>query len=533
MESLLSNRYRIVQSLGQGGFGITYLAEDSQMPSNRLCVVKQLLPKTEEPQSLQLVQERFKREATILEEVGKGHRQIPDLYAFFSEGDQFYLVQEWIEGSTLVEQQKQQGIWSEYAVRSLLVDTLPLLDYIHSKGVIHRDIKPDNIILRASDRKPVLIDFGAVKETMGTRINSAGNSTSSIVIGTPGFMPSEQSAGRPVFSSDLFSLGLTAIYLLTGKLPSELVTDPMTGEIIWRDLAPTVSPMLVGVLETATRSHARDRYPTAQAMLQALQGQAIPSTVASMPPAMPVSQSQTVAVAPSPGSTQAPVTTSGGLSDWQKMMITGSVIGVFVLGAIALAQLPELMGKENSDKPESSNPKTSEEVEPTSETAINQKPTVAANPSPSVVATSPPQQNPVSQTPQNPVPQTQTSQPVNEQQAASFNTPKIASQSSSTPTRISFPSGSYCGSYSGPGSRYVLGLGGGQRFTVGALAGGVRAFSAINVVSQRGDNIRPFTIHEYGPFMKMAEFRIPYSGDYIVSVSAQTDAGYDVEFCAY
>lgn len=139
-----------------------------------------------------------------------------------------------------------------------------VLEYVHSKRIVHRDIKPDNIILRCSDAKPVLIDFGALKETMGTVLTTESNSSKSIAIGTPGFMASEQSAGRPVYSSDLYSLGLTAIYLLTGKMPEQLEADPRTGEIVWRQYALSISPSFAAVLDKAIQPWARDRHTMAQ-----------------------------------------------------------------------------------------------------------------------------------------------------------------------------------------------------------------------------------------------------------------------------
>ncbi len=177
---------------------------------------------------------------------------------------------------------QKQGLFSESAITELLVDLLPVLEYVHSKHIVHRDIKPDNIIVRDRDRKSVLIDFGAVRESMGTVVNSQGNPTSSIVIGTPGYMPSEQAAGRPVYSSDLYSLGVTAIYLLTGKQPQELESDPQTAEIVWRQYASHVNPMILGIIDKAIAYHPRDRYPSARAMLDALQSIANP-----IPPTQP------------------------------------------------------------------------------------------------------------------------------------------------------------------------------------------------------------------------------------------------------
>ncbi|MBN3894579.1 MAG: YARHG domain-containing protein [Nostoc sp. NOS(2021)] len=293
---LLNDRYQVIRTLGAGGFGETYLAEDTYMPSKRSCVVKQLRPIHNNPQIYQLVQERFQREAAILEELGGANDQIPALYAYFSSGGQFYLVQEWIEGDTLTGKVQKQGLFSEAAVQELFMNLLPVLDYVHSKHIVHRDIKPDNIIVRQRDGKPVLIDFGAVRESMGTVVNSQGNPTSSIVIGTPGYMPSEQAAGRPVFSSDLYSLGMTVIYLLTGRQGQQLETDSQTGEIVWRQYASHVSPIMARVIDQAIAYHPRDRYPTARAMLDTLQSIAnpIPPTVVSAPPP------QTVPVKPQP-----------------------------------------------------------------------------------------------------------------------------------------------------------------------------------------------------------------------------------------
>lgn len=349
--TLLDNRYQLIRELNSGGFGETFLAEDTHMPSGRKCVIKQLKPIQNEPQVYQLVQDRFKREAAILEDLGNGNSQIPSLYAYFESAGQFYLVQEWIQGETLAGKVQQQGLLSESYVKQILIDILPVLDYVHSKKIIHRDIKPDNIILRQQDGKPILIDFGAVKETMGTVVNSTGSTSRSIVIGTPGFMPSEQSAGRPVYATDLYSLGLTAIYLLTGKLPQELETDYHTGELLWRDRALNVSPTLAVILDKTIQSHPRDRFSSATEMLQALHSNTIINpqqhqhsppnngyyqpTQISPPPVSPAYHTPTVVSPPPPvqGYYQQPVTppTNAGMADWKKAVIIGGVVGAAVL----------------------------------------------------------------------------------------------------------------------------------------------------------------------------------------------------------
>ncbi|MBD2132913.1 serine/threonine protein kinase [Sphaerospermopsis sp. FACHB-1094] len=267
---LLNNRYQVIQVLGAGGFGETSLAEDIHLPSRRRFVIKELKPINHDPGTSQLIQQRFEREAAILENLGETSDQIPKLYAYFPENSKFYLVQEWIEGQTLSNIIQSKGKLNETVVREILVSLLSVLDYVHSKGIIHRDIKPDNIILRSQDNKPVLIDFGAVKETIRTVINPSSNPVQSIVIGTPGYMPSEQAIGRPVYATDIYSLGLTAIYLLTGKHPQELETHPQTGQILWQQYAAGISPVMVQILTQAIEPRPGDRYTTASKMLYAL-----------------------------------------------------------------------------------------------------------------------------------------------------------------------------------------------------------------------------------------------------------------------
>lgn len=267
----LNNRYQIYQKLSEGGFGITFLAKDIQTPSHKICVIKRLKPLNHDPRIYKLVRERFEKEAQVLERLGDSHPQIPRLYAYFEEAGDLYLVQEWISGLTLHEKLTQNGIFTETQVKKILSSVVVILKNIHKEGIIHRDIKPENIILRTSEEQPVLIDFGAVKEIIAAnQVNGSGNLKTSIIIGTPGFMPTEQSLGRPLFCSDLYSLGLTAIYLLTGKSPEDLEIDPETGEIIWRGHCPQLSPGFAAVLDKAIARDSRDRYLNASAMLEAL-----------------------------------------------------------------------------------------------------------------------------------------------------------------------------------------------------------------------------------------------------------------------
>ena len=265
---VLNNRYRVTRELGQGGFGRTFLAVDTHLPSERYCVIKQLYPIVSKPKQYQWVRERFQREAAILEALSQGNSQIPQLYAYFAEAETFYLVQEYIEGMTLTQKVEQDGVLSEAEVTKILVSLLRVLDYVHGQRIIHRDVKPDNIILRKGDGQPVLIDFGVVKEALETMMDS--DRTHSIAIGTPGYMPSEQAAGRPTYSSDLYSLGLTAVFLLSGKAPHTLEFDQRTGELLWRKVVPNLHSQLGSVIDRAVRFHPRDRFESAQEMLAAL-----------------------------------------------------------------------------------------------------------------------------------------------------------------------------------------------------------------------------------------------------------------------
>lgn len=331
---LLNNRYRILRTLGSGGFGETFVAEDTQMPSGRWCVVKKLRPVSNDPQIHQLVNERFQREAAILEDLGSQINKIPKLYAYFEENGNFYLVQELIDGKTLAVVQQEQGIFSESYVKNFLSNFLPILDYIHNKQIIHRDIKPDNIIIRQSDNEPVLIDFGAVKESMGNQITFSGSQTSSIVIGTPGFMPSEQAAGRPVYSSDLYATGLTAVYLLTGKLPQDIETDYHTGEFRWKQYAYQVSPSLASILDRTIQPHARERYSTAKEMLQALQDTMSAYIKQPLSPTI-------VTSAPNNNSTTPDVSHTSKLGDLQKTLLIGSFISLAIIIGFWIIKQPQ------------------------------------------------------------------------------------------------------------------------------------------------------------------------------------------------
>ncbi|MEA5618368.1 bifunctional serine/threonine-protein kinase/formylglycine-generating enzyme family protein [Cronbergia sp. UHCC 0137] len=264
--SILAGRYEIIEQLGGGGFAITYLAKDKLQPSEPQCVVKQLYPH----QNNSRVLEFFRNEAVILEKLGK-HPQIPQLLAHFSENENFYIVQEFIEGQDLGREIIPGNQLSEGYVIKLLRDVLEALSFVHSQGVIHRDIKPQNLMRRLTDGKICLIDFGAVKEISSLIVNSQGVITSSVVIGSFGYMPREQTSGKPILASDIYALGITAIQALTGLAPTELEEDPQTGEIIWRHKVQA-NDCLADILSKMVRRHFSLRYPSALPALQDVQG---------------------------------------------------------------------------------------------------------------------------------------------------------------------------------------------------------------------------------------------------------------------
>ncbi|BFM39423.1 protein kinase [Synechocystis sp. LKSZ1] len=334
MTTLLANRYAIITALGSGGFGETFLATDTKSPFHESVVVKQLKPvNSGNHSSYDLIEKLFKKEATALEELSKGCSQIPRLYDYFIENEQFYLVQEYIEGKNLA----QIGpIRSEQAI-AILTSLLNTLKHIHGKGIIHRDIKPENIILRETDRLPVLIDFGAVKETMGAVTLGSGSTVSSVIVGTRGFMAPEQSAGRAVFSTDLYALGLTMVYALTGKLPVEFSTSPITGELEWEYDVPHLDQRLKSVLSKAIKMEIASRFSSAEDMLLALHSS---SPVSSNN----LSTVNTIAVAPMVASpTPTVVLGNSGFEQFQSNSKKSNSVGVSVI-TVAITSILAIVG---------------------------------------------------------------------------------------------------------------------------------------------------------------------------------------------
>ncbi|GCL42436.1 bifunctional serine/threonine-protein kinase/formylglycine-generating enzyme family protein [Dolichospermum planctonicum] len=265
---LLDDRYRPIKFLGEGGFGRTFQAIDEKR-LNTPCVIKQFLPQQAGSAALAKATELFQQEAKRLQELGK-HPQIPDLEAFFPQDGRLYLVQDFIDGQNLLEEFQNQGKLKEPQIRIILTELLPVLQFIHDNQVIHRDIKPENII-RSKTGQLFLIDFGVSKETSGTILTRVGT-----VTGTPGYAPPEQFRGMVYHSSDLYSLAVTCVRLLTGHFQEADGADKLfdTRKMQWQwQKYVSLSQELTTVLETMLQDIPTRRYDSAAEVLAALANQ--------------------------------------------------------------------------------------------------------------------------------------------------------------------------------------------------------------------------------------------------------------------
>ncbi|MEO0801326.1 MAG: protein kinase [Cyanobacteria bacterium J06642_2] len=263
---LIRNRYRPYKKLGQGGFGVTFLARDQDLPSKPWRVIKQLRVIGASPQTAKLSQELFAREAEVLEALGQ-HSQIPTLYAHFEEGGHFYLVQEFVLGPTLSRELKRHGPMSEEQVRKVLREVAVVLSYVHSNNTVHRDIKPANLIRRKEDQRLVLIDFGAVKQTKleGMEVSSAITAIRSL-----GYSPPEQMSGQAIEpASDLYALGATCLNLLTRQLPTKFF-DHKHNCWTWREQLE-LSDEFIDILTKLLEPALVDRFASATEVLRSLQ----------------------------------------------------------------------------------------------------------------------------------------------------------------------------------------------------------------------------------------------------------------------
>jgi len=263
---VLKGRYRAVKPIGQGNFGRTFQAVDESIPSRPPCVIKLFQPQViQSPEAMQKAMTLFEQEAVQLERLGN-HPQIPDLLAYFILDGKSYLVQKFIDGQDLADELLRKGTFDEAKIRQLLADLLPVLDYIHQQNVIHRDVKPKNIIRRKSDQKLFLVDFGAVKFVRESGLFKTGTA-----IGSSGFAAPEQMMGKAVFASDLYSLGATCIYLLTGISPSKLF-NIRENAWLWRQaVKQPLSEGLMQFLDKLLQRLPGQRFVSAALALEAFQ----------------------------------------------------------------------------------------------------------------------------------------------------------------------------------------------------------------------------------------------------------------------
>ncbi|AFY36312.1 serine/threonine-protein kinase [Calothrix sp. PCC 7507] len=268
---VLQARYQIVQSLGAGVFGQTYIAVDIDYPENPKCVVKQLKVNSSQPSYLDTLRLRFLTETETLKRLGC-HNQIPELIACFEENERFYLVQEFIEGHALTAElpikTNLEGLWSESAVIEFLQDVLEILEFVHSQGVIHCDVKPENLVRRAFDGKLVLIDFGSIQAVdFGIDVELP---IYKVPVTSLGYIPPEQFIGQTRPNSDIYALGMIAIQALTGLSPLQFQVDTYTNEIIWRTDHTPVSDYLAAILSQMIRYDFQERFQSTSEVLRIL-----------------------------------------------------------------------------------------------------------------------------------------------------------------------------------------------------------------------------------------------------------------------
>ncbi|MEC4983003.1 MAG: DUF1997 domain-containing protein [Oscillatoria sp. PMC 1068.18] len=261
---MLAERYRALKSLGGGGFGRTFLARDEYKPSQPYCAIKQFYPQSQGTNNPQKAASLFHQEAERLESLGK-HPQIPELLAHFEQEQHLYIIQEFIQGQNLAQELAESGAFNENKIQHLLKSLLPVLQFIHSQKVIHRDLKPENIIRRQTDsishvaqeeNDLVLVDFGAAKYINPVNFGKAGTKIGSATYAAP-----EQSFGKALFASDIFSLGVTCIHLLTNIEPFDLY-EALENELVWQRylVASPVSKELAQLLDKMIQMNLKQRY---------------------------------------------------------------------------------------------------------------------------------------------------------------------------------------------------------------------------------------------------------------------------------
>jgi serine/threonine protein kinase len=268
--TILQQRYRVTKVLGQGGFGRTYLSQDTGC-FDEMCVLKEFSPNDRGRDALKKSKELFHREAQVLYQIN--HPQIPKFRANFEEQKRLFLVQEYAEGKTvaksLSDRLKNHKTFTEAEAVEFLQNMLPVLTHIHAMGIIHRDISPDNIIFRDRDKLPVLIDFGVVKAGV-TQLEVSTQIHQGTTVGKAGYAPGEQlQTGEAYANSDLYALAVTVVVMMTGRKPESLI-DKSTMTWKWHQWVPTLTPWFAKILNKMLSRVPNSRYQSANEVAQAL-----------------------------------------------------------------------------------------------------------------------------------------------------------------------------------------------------------------------------------------------------------------------
>ncbi|MBP0012793.1 MAG: tetratricopeptide repeat protein [Roseofilum sp. SID3] len=268
MERLLNQRYQFIKTLGSNQLGQTHLVGDTHLPGHPRCVVKQLKLPGNNPKTLEFSLILLNKKAEALKSLGT-HPQIPKLLDYFEESQSFYLVEEFIVGTSLRDQLESQPQWTEAQAIALLEEVLQILSFVHSRGLIHRSIKPSNLIRRKSDDRMVLTGFGIFKE-IGTQVmRSQQQLLKAQRNGSVVYVSPEQDQGQAHFNSDLYSLGIIGIQLLSGQSILELSTLRSKATQDWQD-GVKANPDLISILNKMVAPDTKERYQLATRILEDL-----------------------------------------------------------------------------------------------------------------------------------------------------------------------------------------------------------------------------------------------------------------------
>ena len=270
---VIRGHYQIIRELGRGGFGVTYLVKDiDKLDKAAPVVIKRIrIPKHNQEGEARENNylNNLEREAHTLSRLS--HDRIPQFLGRFKEENYFYIIQEYIEGQDLRKELGSDKILDEAEAREMLRGILGILDFVHQRQIIHRDIKPGNLIRRNSDHQLILIDFGAVKE-IATRHTTSAGTVMTRVIGTPGYMPAEQLSGNPQFNSDIYAVGIIILQAITGLSAQEISELPRDEDcnIIWENLASGISKKFKQIVSKTICYYHPHRYSSVQEILKDL-----------------------------------------------------------------------------------------------------------------------------------------------------------------------------------------------------------------------------------------------------------------------